>query len=73
MIRLFLLIIGAHGAMESVAEPVELKQFNLDGNLIATFEWSNGLKNDAQMYKASLDDCMYRGSFPEDQGSKVLG
>ena len=73
MIRLFLLIIGAHGAMESVAEPVELEQFNIDENLLATFKWSNGLKNDAQMFKASLDDCMYRGSFPEDQGSKVLG
>ena len=73
MIRLFLLIIGAQGAMESVAEPVELEQFNIDGNLLATFTWSDRSKNDVQMFKASIDDCMYRGSFPEDQDSKVLG
>ena len=75
MITLFLLsfIIGAQGAMEYQAEPVELEQFNIDGTLLATFTWSDRSKNDVQMFKASIDDCMYRGSFPEDQGSKVLG
>ena len=75
MITLFLLsvIIGAHGAIEYQAEPVELEQFNIDGTLLATFTWSDRSKNDVQMFKASIDDCMYRGSFPEDQGSKVLG
>ena len=75
MIRLFILsfIIGAQGAMHSQAEHPELKKLNLDRTLMATLKWSDESKNDVQMFKASLDDCMYRGSFPEDEGSKILG
>ena len=75
MITLFLLsfIIGAHGAMHSQADPVELEHFNIDETLLANLKWSDGSKNAIQMFKASLEDCMYRGSFPEDEGSKILG
>ena len=75
MITLFLLssIIGAHGAMHSQADPVELEHFNIDETLLANLKWSDGSKNDIQMFKASLDDCMYRGSFPQEEGSKILG
>ena len=75
MIRLFLLsfIIRAHGAMHSQAEHPELKQLNLDKTLMATLKWSDESKNYVQMFKASREDCMYRGSFPEDEGSKILG
>ena len=76
MITLFLLIIGAHGAMEYKAEPVELEQFNLDGTLLATCKWSDGSQTNVQMFAPNpeaLEFCMYRGSFAEDEGSKILG
>jgi hypothetical protein len=75
MITLFLLsyiIGGAQGAMQYQAEPVELEQFNIDG-LFATFKWSDGSKTDVKMFPASLEDCIYSGSFPEDPGSSILG
>ena len=79
MITLFLLSLiigGAHGAMEYQAEPVELKQFNLDGTLFATFKWTDGKKTNVQMfepYPEELKLCMYRGSFQEDRFSSILG
>ena len=75
MITLSLLsfIIGAHGAMHSQGDPVDLEHFNIDETLLANLKWSDGSKNDIQMFKASHEDCMYRGSFPQDEGSSILG
>ena len=77
MIILFLLfVVGAHGAMHYKAEHGELRQLNLDRTLMATFKWSDGSQTKVQMFAPSpqhLKDCIYRGSFKEDNSSSILG
>ena len=67
---------GAHGVMNYKPDHGELKQLNLDGNLLANLKWSDGSQTNVQMFAPNpeaLEFCMYRGSFPKDEGSKILG
>ena len=78
MIVLFLLfVIGAHGSIDYYkAEHGELKQLKLDRTLMASFKWSDGSQTKVQMFAPSpqhLKDCIYRGSFKEDNSSSILG
>ena len=70
------IICGAHGAMNYKPDHGELKQLNLDGNLLATFKWLNGSQTNVQMFASNpeaLELCIYRGSFKEDRNSSILG
>ena len=59
-------------AIQNQTEPVFLKRFNFNGTL-ATLEWSDGKETTVKLVATSLEDCIYKGSFQEDQGSSILG